>query len=74
MKAAACRAALLSLPKACSPRRVVGEDFRSSASSRVRLRRVAILGTARDHEASGAVLDLKWRQRASVASPTAWLA
>jgi hypothetical protein len=30
MKAAACRAACSALLKTCSPRRVVGEDFRSS--------------------------------------------
>ncbi len=45
MKAAACRAACSSLPA------VAGEDFRSSASGRVRLRRISV---GRDHVTSGA--------------------
>jgi hypothetical protein len=45
---------LLSLPEACSPRPVAGEDFRSSATGRVRLRRISV---GRDHKASGEIVD-----------------
>ena len=53
MKAVACQIACLSLPRVAGEDSLLAKTFgvRSSASRRVRLRRIAVYRAARDHEA-----------------------